>query len=351
MNNAIGLFNHTLISAIKKNKKFLLHRSEYIKTFQQLSKRQKKQIRIRNAFYKNESLVVPPVMILSITNSCNLSCAGCYACRQDRNKDEELTMDEINRLTDEAVTLGVSVIMLAGGEPLVKQGILDFPKKYPDIIFVMFTNGLLIDDLVINQLKHTKNLIPVLSLEGDQTLTDTRRGKGVYQTVVERMNKLNHHRLLYGTSITLTSTNYEYIVHSDYLKQLETSGCRCAFLIEYVPGNSDETLCLTDKQKQDLRETTCLDSLNMLTVCLPGDEDKYGGCLAAGRGFIHISSTGHIEACPFAPYSDTNIKNMSLKRALQSDLLKKIRNQHHLLTESKGGCALNENKAWVKSLI
>jgi MoaA/NifB/PqqE/SkfB family radical SAM enzyme len=88
----------------------------------------------------------------------------------------------------------------------------------------------------------------------------------------------------------------------------------------------------------------------MLMVTLPGDEEKYGGCLASGRGFLHISSTGALEACPFAPYSDTNIKDMPLREALKSGLLREIRDNHHLLKESRGGCALNENKEWIKSL-
>ena len=165
------------------------------------------------------------------------------------------------------------------------------------------------------------------------------------------MDAMDDNHLLFGTSITLTSQNYDYIVNSGYLKSLEEKGCRAAFLIEYVPSGEDEHLCLTEGQKAHLRESADFSPLNMLTVLLPGDEDKYGGCLAAGRGFIHISSTGSVEACPFAPYSDINIKRIPLKEALKSRLLKEIRDKHHLLKESKGGCALNENKAWISELM
>ncbi len=351
MSSAIGLFNDVLYQALKQNKKFLLKRPSYLLTFRSISSAQKKQAAVRARYDKSESLVVPPVMIISITNDCNLSCAGCYACKQNRNKTEELSMTDITRVVDEGVKLGVSVVMIAGGEPLVKQGILDLPKRHPNIVFVMFTNGLLIKAQVLEQLKRTRNLVPVLSLEGDQVLTDTRRGKGVYNAVMKVMEEMDTAQLLFGTSITLTSKNYDYIVKSGYLNSLEEKGCRAAFLIEYVPGDEDEYLCLTEEQKAHLRETADFSGLNMLTVLLPGDEDKYGGCLAAGRGFIHISSTGSVEACPFAPYSDINIKRIPLKEALKSRLLKEIRDKHHLLKESKGGCALNENKAWVAELM
>ena len=42
--------------------------------------------------------------------------------------------------------------------------------------------------------------------------------------------------------------------------------------------------------------------------------------MAAGRGFFHINSHGSAEPCPFSPYSDTNVRDTSLRQALQSPL-------------------------------
>ena len=89
----------------------------------------------------------------------------------------------------------------------------------------------------------------------------------------------------------------------------------------------------------------------MLPIALPGDEEKFGGCLAAGRGFLHVSSTGAVEACPFAPFSDVNLKQISFTDALESRLLGRIRDNHHLLEEADGGCTLFENKEWVEQLV
>ena len=38
-----------------------------------------------------------------------------------------------------------------------------------------------------------------------------------------------------------------------------------------------------------------------LFVNVPGDEKDFGGCLSAGRGFVHVSAEGDLEPCPFAP--------------------------------------------------
>lgn len=83
----------------------------------------------------------------------------------------------------------------------------------------------------------------------------------------------------------------------------------------------------------------------------PGDEDKYGGCLSSCRGFIHINANGDVEPCPFSPLSINNVNNTSLEEALQSKFFKSIRENHHKLEESNGGCALWENQEWVKSLL
>lgn len=343
----IQLFNESITKSLIKNKRFLLKRPAYIAAFASISSKMKKQAKVRDK-NSREGLVVPPILIISVTNDCNLSCKGCYACDQHRNKAGEMEISEIKRVVGEAVTLGVSVVMIAGGEPLLKEGILGLPQDHNDTLFVLFTNGLL-----LKTEKLPNNLVPVLSIEGGKEATDFRRGDGMYDKVVSVMERLDKNGVLFGASVTLTSENYNEVIKSDYLQKLEAKGCRAAFLIEYVPsGEEDMDLCLTEDQKKELREIEkkLYEQHSMLIVTLPGDEEQYGGCLASGRGFLHLSSTGSLEACPFAPYSDTNVKGKPLKEALKSDLLRKIRENHSLLKESRGGCALKENREWIESL-
>ena len=80
----------------------------------------------------------------------------------------------------------------------------------------------------------------------------------------------------------------------------------------------------------------------MIYISFPGDEKSSGGCLAAGRGFFHINSHGGAEPCPFSPYSDINVKDTSLKEALQSELFTALRNSNILADDHIGGCVLHE---------
>ena len=65
----------------------------------------------------------------------------------------------------------------------------------------------------------------------------------------------------------------------------------------------------------------------------------------------HVSPSGDLEPCPASQFSDANLLRVSLKDALQSSFLDKIRRHHDILTETDGGCALRANREWVQALV
>jgi MoaA/NifB/PqqE/SkfB family radical SAM enzyme len=93
-----------------------------------------------------EGLHVPPVLVISVTSKCNLHCEGCYHQALRAKTDAEMSDERLVRLVDEAKELGISFIVLAGGEPLMRSNILDISKRTPEVLFLMFTNGLLLND-------------------------------------------------------------------------------------------------------------------------------------------------------------------------------------------------------------
>ena len=78
---------------------------------------------------EREGLHVPGFLIASITSSCNLHCAGCYSRCSNATNDAppvaQLTSGEWLRIFREADELGVSFIMLAGGEPMIRRDIIE----------------------------------------------------------------------------------------------------------------------------------------------------------------------------------------------------------------------------------
>lgn len=314
---------------------------------------QKKAEKLR-AKNNADGITVPPYMIISVTDSCNLRCKGCYSRAQHRQAASELSIDRLRSLIGEARELGVSFVFLAGGEPLLRLELLDVAGEFPEIIFPLFTNGLLITDDITEKLRKLKNVVPVISIEGGKSDTDGRRGEGVHERISEVQKKLYDRGVFYGLSFTVTSENFDTLTDESFIDNLTQTGCRLFFFVEYVPiRENTESLVINDLQRKELSEiiTGFKKRFSGLFVSFPGDEEKFGGCLSSGRGFIHISAAGDLEPCPFAPYSDTSVKNTPLRDALRSRLLSKIRENSHELNETHGGCALWEKRDWVKSLI
>lgn len=304
--------------------------------------------------WEHKGVHVPPFMIASITGKCNLKCKGCYAHAQNRKCQSELTVNRWNEIFEEARELGISFILLAGGEPFVRRDILSTAGKFPEIIFPVFTNSLLIDDCAAAMIEKHKNIIPVISMEGYEEETDTRRGSGVFKKTKDAIDRLKDRNIFFGISLTITAENFQTIIHENFVKNLSDRGCRIFFYVEYVPvEEGTERLVLTVEQRRKLDDilNQFRSKYSGLFISFPGDEKEFGGCLSSGRGFVHISPEGNLEPCPFAPYSDTNLRNITLKDALKSEFLSKIRNSEEHLSETEGGCALFNKQDWVRSLL
>jgi len=297
-------------------------------------------------------LPVPAILIASVTRRCNLNCVGCYSkTLRPRQEDAvELSDERFLELFREAIDLGTGVLMLAGGEPLIRRELLEKVSRIKGPLVPVFTNGLLFDPGYLD-LFSGGSLAPIFSIEGDASQTGERRGSGIHERVLESMSALKKRGAIFGVSITATSRNADTLLSRDFLKSLERMGAAVLFVVEYVPvASGTEDLIITDEQKAALISKDAFRGLSYPVVVLPGDEEDYGGCLAAGRGFLHLSPEGALEACPFAPFSDTSAADKSLREALNSPLLAAIRARHSELMETKGGCALWNQQGWIASI-
>ena len=302
---------------------------------------------------------VPPFLIASITSQCNLHCAGCYSrCNHatvDAEPVRQLTAEEWLRIFDEADDLGVSFILLAGGEPMIRRDIIEAAGKHPNILFPIFTNGTFMDERYFELFDKCRNLIPVMSIEGEKETTDARRGKGVYEQLIGNMDALSQRGLIFGASVTVTTQNVREVSSDAFLKKLSDRGCKAVIFVEFVPVTDDSReLAPGDEEREYLnREIERLrrEHQEMVYIAFPGDEKSTGGCVAAGRGFFHINSHGGAEPCPFSPYSDINVRDTSLKEALRSPLFRALQSEGLLNDDHAGGCVLYEKRAQVEAML
>ncbi len=308
----------------------------------------------KREIHEANGLHVPAFLIASVTTSCNLFCKGCYArangiCGEKTNKNL-LPAEKWADLFAQASGLGVSFCLLAGGEPLLRKDVMEKAAKIPGIIFPIFTNGTVIGGDYVKLFDRHRNLIPVFSVEGGKEQTDERRGAGTYDKIISAIKALGKKKILFGASVTVTAQNINEITSDEFLKNLEELGNRLVFYIEYVPADGETGLAPTEKDRKRMDEK--LSALRekypkMMFLSFPGDEQYMGGCLAAGRGFFHIGPDGAAEACPFSPYSDTDLKKSTLKQALSSPFFRALQERGLSGGAHDGGCTLFENEAAV----
>lgn len=101
---------------IRRALETVLTRPRYFSFFLRVRRRQRKAAKIRDS-HRRKNLHVPPFLIASITSSCNLRCAGCYAHAQGRLKEIPGESSILADLLEQAEELGVSIILLPEGNP------------------------------------------------------------------------------------------------------------------------------------------------------------------------------------------------------------------------------------------
>jgi MoaA/NifB/PqqE/SkfB family radical SAM enzyme len=309
--------------------------------------------------FDREGENVPAFLISSITSNCNLFCKGCYA-RENKScgeglKKEQLSSERWGEIFKEAKELGIAFILLAGGEPLLRRDVIEKAAEVREIMFPIFTNGTMLQEEYIKLFDKNRNLVPMLSIEGNREQTDGRRGEGTYDALMNVMDTLNEKSILYGVSVTVTTENVRTVTSKDFFDKIYNKGCRVLIFVEYVPvtvttkqlAPTDVEREILENKQQKLREQYD----DVIFLSFPGDEKYSGGCLAAGRGFFHINVDGSAEPCPFSPYSDINLKDCTLREALKSPLFRKLNETGMLLGEHVGGCLLFQKEKEVKELV
>lgn len=345
--------NRSLIVFFFQGVKIALRQPHQALSFLRFIRWMRKASRLRAA-WKKRGVRVPPIIIFSITNQCNLTCPGCYAKSLHPDPEDELAPARLKGIIEEAKTLGISFFVLTGGEPFLRPEILDIAQEVPAILFIVFTNGLLIDEAMIARFKKLKNIVPLVSLEGNPQDTDGRRGEGTHAHVLRIMDRMCQRSLFFGTSLTLTRSNFSTMTDERYVENLVDKGCRFLLYVDYTPtqeGTEEWTLTETQRNEVPRLMASFRSRFPALFIAVPWDEQQAGGCLSSGRGFVHINAQGDLEPCPFAPYSDVNLKNVPLKEALQSEFLKTLRSKPELSTYTGNGCALWKNRDQVQSFL
>lgn len=142
-------------------------------------------------YNKSGKALMPLRYFLELTYQCNLSCPYCYIGKE--RKKNELTTEEWFNVINQIPFY--SFVTLVGGEPLLRKDFIQILEKAAQITFSklnVITNGILIDEEIIDAFLKTKLTLLSVSLDGIGATHDKNRGKeGTFDTVISNLEQLN----------------------------------------------------------------------------------------------------------------------------------------------------------------
>ena len=131
----------------------------------------------------------PPFLFISIINSCQLRCQGCWVDVEAPKK--MITLEEMNRVINDAKKHGNSYFGILGGEPFLHPNLIEILEAHPDCYFQIFTNGQLITDKMAAELRRPVAHGDVRHLAGPE-----REGQAVHHEgrIVQFLKLRHRHR-------------------------------------------------------------------------------------------------------------------------------------------------------------
>ncbi len=299
-----------------------------------------------------QGVVFPPFLYLSILNSCNLRCQGCWVdVEAPRNM---IPLDELNRLVNDAREHGNSFFGVLGGEPFMHPELFDFLAQHPDCYFQIFTNGQMITEKAAKKLRQLGNATPLVSIEGTGAVSDLRRGsKDVLGRTLRGLRNCLDEKLLTGVATSLCQTNIGDLLTRQWLEKLIGWGVHYTWYHTYRPDGPKiaPELALTPEQITKVRKFVVEMRSEMPIAIVDAYYDDKGQALCPMATGIshHISPRGSVEPCPIIQFATENITDSRgiFETLTKSSFLKDFRD---VAAQHTRGCIVLERPDLVKAL-
>ena len=151
-----------------------------------------------------------PVVIWNLIRRCNLNCKHCYSISTDKDFPGELSTSEVFKTMDDLKSFGVPVLILSGGEPLLRPDIFEISKRAKDMGFYvgLSTNGTLIDEEMIKRIAAIGYDYVGISIDGIKETHDKfRRHEGAFDASMQGIRLCLNEGIKVGVRFTMTQDN------------------------------------------------------------------------------------------------------------------------------------------------
>ena len=287
---------------------------------------------IRESVGREFGCRVPRAVFMDPSSSGGLLCAGSPGVLPER--EYRLTEETMESVVRQGKGLGIYIYAFTGREPLhCAQSLIRICEAHPDCLFLIFTDGILIDWLLAEKMRRAGNVIPVVRFCGGEEETDRRHGAGTYRRVRQALEILRGKELFFGISCKLAENTLLYGTSSDFYEDLIRQGvCFLWYSMQVPDGGTVSDSVLPDLSRraeayQRIRRLRAVKPLPALDF--QNDTRFFGGCQAGGRGYLHIGADGGIDPCCYVRSEDrsANIYRMTLLEALRSPAFRAYRGE------------------------
>ena len=299
----------------------------------------------------------PPFLYVSIINSCNLRCQGCWV--DVAHKQQTIDVAAMNKLINEAKAAGNVFFGIVGGEPFMHPEIFEILEGHPDCYFQVFTNGQFITPEKAQRLFRMGNVTPLISVEGNEIISDQRRGRdGVFNKTLEGIQNCLDANVMTGVCTSLAKSNIDHLLTEEWVDRLIEMGVLYTWFHIYRPMGPDATpeLCLSPEQQRRARQFVVDMRAKKPIVIVDAyyDGDGQALCPAANGISHHINPWGDIEPCPIIQFSKESIHSTAddqrtlFDKFTQSEYLRDFRT---LAQETTRGCIVLERPELLQEVV
>ena len=294
----------------------------------------------------------PPFLYVSIINSCNLRCQGCWI--DVAAKQEKIELDAMNRLIAEAKQMGNSFFGILGGEPFMHPELMAIMASHPDCYFQVLTNGHFVTDQLAKQMRRLGNVSPLVSVEGTEIVSDLRRGgSNVLSRTMEGLDHCLNNRLLTGVCTSLCQTNLDDLLTDEWIDRLIEMGVMITWFYVYRPVGPDARpdLALTAEQQLKAREFVVRTRATKPIIVIDAYYDDRGQALCpSATGFSHhINPWGGIEPCPVIQLATESVHDhRPLREVFKNSAF--LNDYRQLAATHTRGCMVLERPDLLKKL-
>ncbi len=297
-------------------------------------------------------------MSWEMTAACNLHCVHCRSSSDEYASVGKFTLEKSKQFIDEITSFASPVVVLTGGEPLMREDVFEIAKYGTEkgLRMAMATNGTLVTDEICEKIKESGIRIVSMSLDGPnaEVHDDFRGVEGAFEGTLHAAELFNKHGIKFIINSAFTKRNQEYI--GETFRKAKAMGAHAWYMFLIVPTGRGEDIMAELVSKEDyddilkwhyelersedeiLVRPTCapqyyrvwheqskLDGLDAERRSLSFSTGGGKGCIA-GQTICFVNSEGDVLPCSYFPLAGGNVFEKPLKEIWEtSELLNDMR--------------------------